>query len=115
MNMTDGEPMPALPPDVMTNETARQEFMQSPEFAKFQEAQKLTHHYPGTINDDDTITVENVPPGDYELSISASAPPAGNTPDAQGVVQYKSVAYGGSKLTVPTDPPTGTLDLGTLK
>jgi hypothetical protein len=108
-------PMPALPPEVMTNEAARQAFMQSPEFAKFKEAQSHGQHYIGTVNDDDTVTVESVPPGDYELSISASAPPAGNTPDAQGVMQYKAVAYGGSKLTVPTDPPTGTLDLGTIE
>jgi hypothetical protein len=108
-------PLPALPPEVMTNDVARQEFMQSPEFATFQDAQKHAQHFQGIINADDTITVENVPAGDYELSISASAPPAGNAPDAQGVVHFQTVANGGSKLTIPPDPPSGTLDLGTIE
>ena len=105
-------PMPPVPPEVMTNQAARQEFMQSPEFAKFQEAQKHAQHYEGLVNNDDSITVENMSAGEYAIFVSASAPPDNDAPDAQGVRQFKPVAYGEIKFTVPTDPPSGTLDAG---
>jgi hypothetical protein len=99
----------------MTDPAARQQFMQSPEFAKFQEAQKNGQHYQALVNSDDTIAVENIPAGDFEISVVVIPPPDNDASDAQGVRNLKPIVHGEIKFTVPAAPPSGTLDAGEVE
>ncbi|HSY17415.1 MAG TPA: carboxypeptidase-like regulatory domain-containing protein, partial [Candidatus Acidoferrales bacterium] len=97
-------PTPAIPPEVMTNPAAMKELMATEEFKTFQ---KNARQFQATINTDDTISAEEVAPGDYELGIYVFSHPTDNS--------FKQIALGSMKLTVPADPPSGNLDAGTVE
>jgi hypothetical protein len=85
----------------MTSEMAT-----NPAFAKklAQTIQQIRNgmFYPATVNNDETITVEDVAPGDYELSVNVGD-------------NSKAIAQGGAKVTITADSPAGTIDLGAVQ
>ena len=90
--------------------------MQSPKFAKYQAATLNAQHFPGTVNDDGTVAIEGVSAGDFALSVMANSPQETNNLAAGGTsVRCRAVAKGEMKVTIPADPPTGTLDLGAVE
>ena len=105
-------PMPPLPPEIVTNHVALQELMQTEEFKAVQQNARV---FQATVNDDDLISAENVPPGEYDLSIFVISQPNNNSPVAGGMVNFKEVARAEMRLTVPADPPSGTLDVGAVE
>jgi RNA polymerase sigma factor (sigma-70 family) len=106
-------PMPRIPPEIRTNQVALQEFIQSDEFKN---VQQNVQNYQPNVNEDDTISVENVPAGDYELYVSVIPHPDNNgSPTVPGAGNLKEIAHGEIKLTVPADPPSGTLDAGEVE
>jgi RNA polymerase sigma factor (sigma-70 family) len=105
-------PMPPIPPEIMTNQIALKELMQTDDFKA---ARQNARTFQATVNDDDTISVEDVVSGDYELSVLVISQPADNFPVAGSRVNFKQVAHGETKLTVPADPPSGTLDAGVIE
>ncbi len=104
-------PMPVIPPEIMTNATARAAFLQTDEFKA---AQKNAHSYQATINDDDTISVDEVRAGDYVFGVGVfellnTNPPPGS------YVPPRNLFRGTLNVTVPADPPAGNLDAGVIK
>jgi len=97
-------PAPPIPPEIMTNPAAMKELMATEEFKTFQ---KNARQFQATINADDTLSAEEVVPGDYELGIYVFSNPANKN--------FKQIALGSIKLTVPADPPSGTIDAGTVE
>ncbi len=98
-------PVPEITPEMATN----------PAFAK-QRAQAMQQiqkgmFYPTMINNDDTITVEDVAPGDYQMSISISLPKASGSPNPVKTIKLMGMV----KVPVPTDLMTGTFDAGDLQ
>ena len=89
-------PVPEFPSETATNS------------ASAKERARLIHQiqnglfYPVTINGDDSIIVEDVAAGDYQLSVSVGT-------NFTAFVQVEA------KLSVPADPPSGTLDLGAVE
>lgn len=67
-------PMPPIPHETMTNQAAMMALMQTEEFRT---AQKNMRSFQGTVSDDGTITVEDVEPGDYQLTVTAMSGAAG--------------------------------------
>jgi hypothetical protein len=109
-------PWPPIPPEVMNSDAAREAFMQSPEFAKYQAATQNAQRFPGTVNGDGTVAIEDVLAGDFVLSVTASSPQATNNLEGGGTsVRFQAVAQGEMKVTIPADPPAGTLDLGAVE
>ena len=106
-------PVPPIPPEILTNQAALKEFVESDEFKS---SRKDVKSYPATINDDDTISTEDVVAGDYDLSVSVitTADP-GNSKNAPAVANFREMAQGTAKLTVPVDPPFGTVDAGPIE
>ncbi|MDR3458758.1 MAG: sigma-70 family RNA polymerase sigma factor [Verrucomicrobiae bacterium] len=97
-------PMPPIPQEIMTNPAAMKELEQTEEFKTFQ---KSARSFTASFNADGTLSAEEVVPGDYELEIYVFSNPGGK--------DFKQVALGGKKLTVPSDPPTGALDVGPVE
>lgn len=98
-------PMPPLPPEIVGHQDLIQQYYKSPEF---QAIAKTAHSYPMAMNTDGTLAAEDVPPGNYNLSAfailqSTDGKPAGSM-SAQGI-----------SITVPSDPPTGQMDAGTIE
>jgi RNA polymerase sigma factor (sigma-70 family) len=112
-------PWPPIPPEVMNSEAARDAFLQSPEFAKYQaaiqNAQQNRQHFPGTVKDDGTVTIEGVSAGDFVLSMTAASPQETNNIESGGTHVFNAIAQGEMKLTIPVDPPAGTLNLGAVE
>jgi hypothetical protein len=120
MNAGVHTPRPTIPPEVMNTEAAHAAFLQSPEFAKYQEAtqkaQQNAQLFPGTVLDDGTVAIEGVLAGDFVLSVTAASPQETNSIEGGGKnVQFNAVAQGEMKVTIPADPPAGTLDLGAVE
>ena len=94
--------------------TARAAFMQSDEF---QAARQNSNRYQGTINADDSLSVDGVQPGDYVLTVSVvkvidPSAAGANIGFGPGV---ENLAYGSVAISVPADPPAGNLDAGTIQ
>ena len=72
--------------------------------------------YLATPNADDTLVLENVAPGDYELSVFVEATPAIQRPPGYVVAgnHVQLLATGTVTVPVPADPPTGTVEAGTV-
>jgi hypothetical protein len=104
-------PMPVIPPEVMTNETARVAFLQTDEFKA---AQQNARSYQATINGDDTLSVDEVRAGDYELGVFVFEMPNGNTAPGS-YVQPRRLFQGTLNVTIPADPPSGNLDAGVIE
>ena len=69
-------PMPVMPPEVMTNKAVRAAFMQTDEVKA---AQQNWYSYQGTINDDDTVSVDEVRAGDYMFGAAVFEMPGTNS------------------------------------
>jgi RNA polymerase sigma factor (sigma-70 family) len=109
-------PLPAIPDAVLTNQAAREAFMESPQFDTYRAAQEHAQRYPVTVNDDDSITAENVPAGVYELTAFANAPANDSDAANTGLAgRLKSAFQGEIHLTIPADPASGTLDAGAVQ
>jgi RNA polymerase sigma factor (sigma-70 family) len=104
-------PMPVMPPEVMTNETARAAFMQTDEFKA---AQQNWHSYQGTINDNDTVSVDEVRAGDYVFGVAVFEMPGTNSSPGS-IVRSKNLFRGTINVTIPADPPSGNLDAGVIE
>jgi hypothetical protein len=88
----------------------------NPAFAKkrAQTMQQITSFifYPVTINKDDTIMVEDVTPGDYQLLVSiAPSTNALGLPDGAKPINL----VGTVKIPVSTDPVAGIFDAGDVQ
>jgi hypothetical protein len=103
--------MPVIPPEVMTNETARVAFLQTDEFKA---AQQNARSYQATINGDDTLSVDEVRAGDYELGVFVFEMPNGN-PAPGSYVKPRRLFQGTVNVTIPADPPSGNLDAGVIE
>ena len=102
-------PMPFIPPDARTNQTARAALLQS---AAFKAAQENFRRYATTVKDDGTILAEEVEPGTYVLGVSAvEMPGTGALATAPATLRLE----GHANVTVPADPPAGTLDVGEIE
>ena len=106
--------MPAMPQEVMTNIAARVAFMQTDEYnAALQNA----HSYPATVNADDTLSVDEVKPGEYRFSVVVGDSSGLNAPpsSAGAGIGIKRIAQGSVNVTVPSNPPSGNLDAGIIE
>jgi hypothetical protein len=103
-------PMPVIPPGIRTNGAARAAFYES---AEYQAAQRNRSEYPAIPKDDGTLLAEEVPPGNYELAVKVLEL-AIIDPRFPGRGVAKTVLEGRVLVTVPADPPTGTIDAGAI-
>jgi hypothetical protein len=103
-------PLPVIPPEIMTNEAARTAFLQTDEFKA---ARQNAHSYQATINDD-TMTVDEVQAGDYRLEVWVYEKPKGNSSPGV-IVQRANLFQGAINVTIPANPPSGTLDAGIIE
>jgi len=83
--------------------TALAKLQETPEI---QDYTRKALHFQAEVSDDYAITIENVPPGDYAISIMAFL-------DAPGEMK-ESVSGYSSVITVPTEPAFGTVDAGEI-
>jgi RNA polymerase sigma factor (sigma-70 family) len=90
--------------DAADNPAAAAQVLNSPELRDY--ARTARQFQAEIANDYTTVTVENVPAGDYVLFGAAIL-------NGQGGVK-NSVFGHSSRLTIPSDPPNGTLDAGEL-
>jgi RNA polymerase sigma factor (sigma-70 family) len=106
-------PMAAIPPEIMTNQVALKELLQTEEFKA---AQKNARTFQATANDDGSVSAEDVVAGEYQFSVGVLSEPDNDnyssTPDAS---KYKRIAQGGMNVTVPADPASGSLDIGNIE
>jgi len=106
-------PMPVIPPELQTNQAAMQAFVETDEF-KVQ--RQNFRNYTATINNDDTLAAEEVAAGDYELSVGVFAPDDRHASAQPGfAANVRPIAAGSINVTVPSDPSSGTLDLGAIE
>ncbi len=101
-------PMPPIPPAIMTDQAAMLELMKTEEFRA---ARKNMRSFPGTVSNDGTITVEDVEPGDYQLSVTAMsgdarphASPPGKPVDIHPLAQaMKDVTISAGQIATTVD------------
>jgi hypothetical protein len=78
---------------------------QTPEF---QEYARAAHHIPAAFEPDfQSISAEQIPPGDYLLVISAMKEPEPGQNDVTPL-------FGQSSFTIPDTSSSGTIDIGEL-
>ena len=95
-------PMPPIPPEIMTNQAALMELMQTEEFRA---AQKNMRSFQGTVSDDGTITVEDVEPGDYQLTVTAMSGAAGShAVPPEKPVDIHPLAQASKDITISAGP-----------
>jgi hypothetical protein len=97
-------PMPHLPAGIEGNQEAMAKWAQSPEFQALARSAK---DFPAAVAANDTLTASEVTAGQYVLSVMVIA----ETTEPRGITQ---VATGEVAVTIPADPPSGTLDLGEI-
>lgn len=97
-------PMPPLPPEIAGHQDLIQQYYKSPEF---QAIAKTAHSYPMAMNADGTLAAEDVPPGNYKLSAFVILQAQAGKPNG-------SMSAPEISITIPSDPPTGKLDAGTI-
>src|SRR4029077_12550747 len=76
------------------------------ETAEIQEYTRKALQLQASVTDDYVITIENVPPGDYVISVMAFL-------DTPGEMKESLAGYS-SVITVPTEPAFGTVDAGEI-
>ena len=106
--------LPVVPPEIRANKTAYVAFTHT---AEFKTALKNIQRYQPTFNTDDTLSVDEVQPGDYELSVGIYSAPGTDITYYSGgqSVGLKRIVQGGVHVTVPADPPSGNLDAGVIE
>jgi hypothetical protein len=106
-------PRPAIPSEIMTNRTAFMELIQS---EAYQSALKKGRAYPATVKADDTILVEDVAPGEYELSVGVTAAekvPA--TAASPRMAAFRPIAQGGCQVTIPSRLAASIIEAGVIE
>jgi hypothetical protein len=83
----------------------------------FKAAQQNAHTYPATVNNDDTLSMDEVKPGEYRLSVFVDDSSGMNSPPliAGAGSGIKVIAQGSVNVTVPSNPPSGNLDAGIIE
>ena len=106
--------LPVIPPEIRTNQAARAAFVQSVEFKT---ALKNVQRYQPALNTDDTLSVDEVQPGDYDFFVGVYSGPGTDITFSSGgqSTGLKRIAQGGVHVTVPADPPSGNLDAGVIE
>jgi protocatechuate 3,4-dioxygenase beta subunit len=102
-------PMPTLPPELMIDSVARTAFQQSDEFKA---AEQKSHIFGVKIREDGTLFADNVPAGEYMLSVAVCSGSNSDTPSGN---PFRTWAWGSVNVTVPSDPPSGNLDAGVIE
>jgi len=99
-------PIPDLPDELRNDPEALATWRAQPEIAAAYALRLAPPEF--SEEADGTFVADNVPPGGYELIASASEMPAtrGDEPKLRASARVP--------VTVPADPPTGTLDLGEI-
>jgi hypothetical protein len=97
--------MPAVPSEIQTNEVARRAYTQTPEF---QAEEEKAHFYQAKFIADDTLSVEEVQPGNYTLSVYVYEVTGTNTPS-------KEIAQADAIVTVPTEKTSSPIDAGVIQ
>jgi len=97
--------MPAVPSEIQTNEVARRAYTQTPEF---QAEEEKAHFYQAKFIADDTLSVEEVQPGNYTLSVYVYEVTGTNTPS-------KEIAQADAIVTVPTEKTSNPIDAGVIQ
>ena len=105
LNASLHTPMPPLPTGLHDHPDLIRQFYQSPEY---QALAKSSQHYPMAANADGSLAAEDVPPGNYTLSVMVMLPQTDGEPGR--VMSGHDIS-----VTVPSDPPTGKLDAGTIE
>jgi hypothetical protein len=72
------------------------------------------HSYEATINDDDTVSVDEVQAGDYVFGAVVFEMLPGNSSGGT-VSRFKNFFQSTVKVTIPADPPSGNLDTGVIE
>jgi hypothetical protein len=98
-------PMPPLSPEIAGHQDLIQQYYRSPEF---QAIAKTAHSYPMALNADGTLAADDVPSGNYKLYAFAILQPQGGKP--AGSMSAPEIS-----VTVPSDPPVGQLNAGTIE
>jgi RNA polymerase sigma factor (sigma-70 family) len=97
-------PFPKPPEHLINNAEALGKWRQTPEI---QELAAKARSYPITEEADGSWIASEVLPGDYNLTVNVlDLPPTGG--------QGSNRAHAFAAVAVPTDPPSGTLDLGEI-
>ena len=98
-------PFPQPPDEVQNDPQAMQRWASSP---GIQELAKSVRQFQCVITADGRLTVENVSAGEYELTVHANVGVMGS----DGKLALPGL--GKAQVTVPENPPSGTLDLGQI-
>lgn len=106
-------PIPPIPPKIMTNQAAMMELMQTEEFRT---ERKNMRSFQGTVSDDGTITIEDVEPGDYQLTVMAMSGDAGPQASPPGnPVSIHPLAQASKDVIVSAGQAAATVDVGSLE
>jgi hypothetical protein len=98
-------PQPALPAQIVGHPDLIRQYHQSPEF---QAIARTLHRYPMAANAGGTFEADDVPAGNYQLSAFVILQP-------QPGQQSELMTAPGISVTIPSDPPIGQLDAGTIE
>jgi len=99
-------PFPKPPAEISNNPEAMKNWWQTPEVRALS---AKARSYPLTENADGAWGVEDVAPGEYPLDVNVTEWSSGGGPGPNSVR-----AHAGTTVTVPAEPPSGTLDLGEI-
>ena len=106
-------PYPPIIEMLRTNPLAETAIMKTEEFKM---AQSQVHHYYGKVTADGALTVEDIPPGEYEMEVVAYNSEVTNGPFPHATGQSVApVAVGNIKITVTEDQAGQTMDLGLVE
>ncbi len=97
-------PLPPSLAALRNNPEAAAKWRQTPEFQEFS---RNARHFTVGIGGDGTLTAENVLPGEYELTVMAIL-------GLHGGDKPTGSANGSVNLSVPAEPPNGSLDAGEI-
>ncbi|HTQ50272.1 MAG TPA: sigma-70 family RNA polymerase sigma factor, partial [Candidatus Acidoferrales bacterium] len=97
--------LPVIPPEIRTNQPAREAFTQS---AEYKDELKHIQRYQPTLNTDDTLSVDEVQPGNYDFFVGVYSGSGNDITYSVGreSVGLKQIAQGYVKITVPSAPPS---------
>jgi hypothetical protein len=105
--------MPPISEEVRTNQAAFLAFVQSKEYRA---ANLNARNFPGRISDNGTITVEDVEPGEYELSVNVMSADVSQQPmKPEEAAKIHPLIWGKIKVTVSADSASRTIDVGAVE
>jgi hypothetical protein len=106
--------LPVIPPEIRADKTAYAAFTHT---AEFKTALKNVQLYQPTLNADDSLSVNEVQPGDYDFFVGVYSTPGTDITYNFGGQSggLRLIAHGNVHVTVPADPPSGNLDAGVIE